>query len=437
MILVFNDTEYFLLRHVLLNIIALFVIGLGASIAPLDFSVNVAFPAISEAFSLPTQSILWIPFSYVLTYGVLVIGFGALGDRLGHLRVFRAGLVLAIIALTLCALAPTYPWLIAARVLQGVAMALTLSCAPAIVTFLYDETQRTRALSLYGSMTAIASVAAPLIGGLMVAWMDWPGVYWFRVPIAIIALAFLPLLAPRLKTNALNREMSTAQTKPSTLRLLFHTSREDKRFLWINIVSAVLQLSTFAIPLLVPYYLSTVAAWPAERIGMVLGCWASGTLLGSMLTGLAAKRWPSHLIAYGAAWLCTSGLICVMLWSDIPNWGLIFFSMILQGLGLGLFQVAYADWIVACLPRQARGVAGGITVFTRTVGVVTGAIFWLWVLQLAEPSSYIEALTTQQVFISGFKNVFLCAASLIAGCLIFTTLRTNLWQRMPQGNRDF
>jgi MFS family permease len=103
---VFNDTEYFLLRHDLLNIIALFVIGLGASIAPLDFSVNVAFPAISEAFSLPTQSILWIPFSYVLTYGVLVIGFGALGDRLGHLRVFRAGLILAIIALTLCALAP-------------------------------------------------------------------------------------------------------------------------------------------------------------------------------------------------------------------------------------------------------------------------------------------------------------------------------------------
>ncbi|MBZ1350779.1 MFS transporter [Alcaligenaceae bacterium LF4-65] len=419
-----------------MNIIALFVIGLGASIAPLDFSVNVAFPAISEAFSLPTQSILWIPFSYVLTYGVLVIGFGALGDRLGHLRVFRAGLVLAIIALTLCALAPTYPWLIAARVLQGVAMALTLSCAPAIVTFLYDETQRTRALSLYGSMTAIASVAAPLIGGLMVAWMDWPGVYWFRVPIAIIALAFLPLLAPRLKANALNRGMSTAQTKPSTLRLLFHTSREDKRFLWINIVSAVLQLSTFAIPLLVPYYLSTVAAWPAERIGMVLGCWASGTLLGSMLTGIVSKRWPSNLIAYGAAWICTSGLICVMLWSDVPNWSLIFFSMILHGLGLGLFQVAYADWIVACLPRQARGVAGGITVFTRTVGVVTGAMFWLWVLQLAESSSYVEAMTTKQVFISGFKNVFLCAASLIAACLIFTALRTNLWQRTPQENRD-
>lgn len=426
-VLVFNDTEYFLLRHDLLNIIALFVIGLGASIAPLDFSVNVAFPAISEAFSLPTKSILWIPFSYVLTYGVLVIGFGALGDRLGHLRVFRAGLVLAIIALTLCALAPTYTWLIAARVLQGIAMALTLSCAPAIVTFLYDETQRTRALSLYGSMTAIASVAAPLIGGVMIAWMNWPGVYWFRVPIAIIALAFLPLITPRIKANSHSREISSVQTRPSTLGLLFSTSSQDKRFLWINIVSVVLQLATFAIPLLVPYYLSTVAGWPAERIGIVLGCWASGTLLGSILTGLLSKRLTSNLIGYGAAWICTSGLICVMLWSNVPNWSFIFFSMLLQGVGLGLFQVAYADWIVASLPRQARGVAGGITVFTRTIGVVGGAVFWLWVLQLAETVASTEALHTKQVFMNGFKSVFLYAAILLAACLLFTRLRTKIW----------
>ena len=432
----FNDTEYFLLRHVLLNIIALFVIGLGASIAPLDFSVNVAFPAISEAFSLPTKSILWIPFSYVLTYGVLVIGFGALGDRLGHLRVFRAGLVLAIIALTLCALAPTYPWLIAARVLQGIAMALTLSCAPAIVTFLYDESQRTRALSLYGSMTAIASVAAPLIGGVMIAWLDWPGVYWFRVPIAIIALAFLPLLKPRLERNALRLDPCAQQTKLSTLRLLFYTSRQDKRFLWINIVSIVLQLSTFAVPLLVPYYLSTIAAWTSERIGIVLGCWAIGTLVGAMLTGLVSKRWGSNAIAFAAVGLCTSGLMCVMLWSDTPNWGLIFSSMLLQGLGLGLFQVAYADWIIASLPRQARGVAGGITVFTRTVGVVGGAVFWLWVIQLAEILTQSEVLQAKQIFMTGFKSVFLCAASLLAVCLLYTKLQTDLWQRSPEVNRS-
>lgn len=408
------------------------MIGLGASIAPLDFSVNVAFPAISEAFSLPTKSILWIPFSYVLTYGVLVIGFGALGDRLGHLRVFRAGLVLAIIALTLCAMAPTYPWLIAARVLQGIAMALTLSCAPAIVTFLYNENQRTRALSLYGSMTAIASVAAPLIGGVMITWLDWPGVYWFRVPIAITALALLPLLNSSLERNAYRHDPLPLQTKPSTLRLLFYTSRQNKRFFWINVVSAILQLSTFAVPLLVPYYLSTVAAWNSEKVGLVLGCWAIGTLMGATLTGFISKRWESSSIAFAAALLCTLGLICIMFWSDAPNWSIIFFSMLLQGLGLGLFQVAYSDWIVASLPREARGVAGGITVFTRTVGVVAGALFWLWILQLADPLSHAEAVQTKQTFLTGFKNVFLCAASLIALCLLFTKLRTNLWRHQPE-----
>jgi MFS family permease len=122
-----------------LNNFAVFVIGLGVSLVPLDFSVNVAFPAITNAFSLPTQSIRWIPFSYVLTYGLLVIGFGALGDRLGHLRIFRAGLVLAIFALSMCALAPNYHLLIAARILQGISAAILLYCAPAIVTFLFAE----------------------------------------------------------------------------------------------------------------------------------------------------------------------------------------------------------------------------------------------------------------------------------------------------------
>ena len=425
----FNDTEYCLLRHDLLNIIALFIIGLGASIAPLDFSVNVAFPAISEAFSLPTKSILWIPSSYVLTYGILVIGFGALGDRLGHLRVFRAGLVLAIIALSLCALAPSYPWLIAARVLQGISMALTLSCAPAIVTFLYDESQRTKALSLYGSMTAIASVAAPLIGGVMIAWMNWPGVYWFRVPIAVVSLALLPLLSKRLKYMTDNRGVSVIQNQPSTLHLLFHTSRQDKRFLWINIVSAVVQLSTFAVPLLVPYYLSTVATWPAERIGVILGCWAIGTLAGSALTGWMSKRWASNTIAHAAAWICTGGLVCVAFWSDTPNWTLIVCSMLLQGLGLGLFQVAYADWIVACLPQHARGVAGGITVFTRTIGVVGGAIFWLWLLQHSELQALSLGLTVTQIFIYGFNKIFIFAASLIILCILLTTWRTTLWRK--------
>ena len=111
-------------------LIGLAVVGLGASIGPLDFSVTVAFPAITRAFALQTSDIRWVAVWYVLSYGSLMLAFGALGDRIGHLRVFRLGLVLSAAAYVLCALAPSYHWLLATRVLQGVAVALTLSCGP-------------------------------------------------------------------------------------------------------------------------------------------------------------------------------------------------------------------------------------------------------------------------------------------------------------------
>ena len=71
------------------------IVGLGASIAPLDFAVNLAFPAMTEAFALSTSDIRWVAVCYVITYGSLMLFCGVLGDRLGHLRVFRWGLVIS------------------------------------------------------------------------------------------------------------------------------------------------------------------------------------------------------------------------------------------------------------------------------------------------------------------------------------------------------
>src|SRR5687767_90095 len=118
-------------------IAGLAVVGLGASLAAMDLAVNVAFPSITAIFALETQEIRWLVVCYVLTYASLMLVFGRLGDRIGHRRIFRAGLLLSIAAYTLCALAPTYGALLGARVVQGIATALVLSCAPALATFLF------------------------------------------------------------------------------------------------------------------------------------------------------------------------------------------------------------------------------------------------------------------------------------------------------------
>ena len=97
----------------------LLAIGLGAGIAPMDFAVNVAFPAITAAFALDIASMSWLVVSYVLTYASLMLAFGKLGDIVGHRRVICAGLVTGALAFVACGLATSYAWLLAGRVLQG------------------------------------------------------------------------------------------------------------------------------------------------------------------------------------------------------------------------------------------------------------------------------------------------------------------------------
>lgn len=420
-------------EEIFLNILALLIVGLGASIAPLDFSVNVAFPAITRAFDLDTQAIRWIPLSYVLTYGVLVIGFGAVGDRIGHLRVFRLGLLMGTVALTLCALAPTYLWLVFARVLQGISMALTLSCAPALVTFLYAEHERTRALSAYGSMTSIASLVAPLAGGLSIAWMGWPGVYWFRVPLALLALTALPLIQSRLRHRPAT--ISTRSGGSSTIFLLFKIFKTTPTFVWINVISVTVQMASFTIPLLVPYYLSQVAHWGPAESGSVLAVWASGTLIGSALAAQIALHLGTNRTAFLAGWICVLGLALTRLWSLEISLTLIFIAVFLHGAGLGLFQVSYSDWVLRTLPVQARGVAGGLTVFTRTIGVVSAALLWLWLLEQSRLNALDAGLSQEAAFLQGFHLICLCSVMLIATILLSSSVVRGLWwTRLVQKN---
>src|SRR5437870_11510004 len=169
----------------------LVLIGLGMSVVPLDTAVNIAFPDITGSFGLPIAMIQWVVICYVLTHAGLMLAFGRVGDMFGHGRVFRAGLVWSIAAFLMCAAAPSFGWLLFFRFLQGISAGLIISCAPALVTGLYPESRRSHALGIFTLMFAVGSALGPLIGGALVAEWGWPGVFWFRAPIALVSLLFL------------------------------------------------------------------------------------------------------------------------------------------------------------------------------------------------------------------------------------------------------
>jgi MFS family permease len=430
------------------------IIGLGAAIGPLDFALNVAFPSITQAFALQTQSIRWVALCYVTTYGALLLFFGALGDRIGHLRVFRVGLLLSALALTLAALAPSYPSLLAARVLQGVAVALTWSCAPALVMAMHDhgarpaDEARLAALASYGRLQALASAAAPLVGGLSMVWLGWAGVFWFRIPLVLIAWLAVPWFVGGRMTGAASASAPSAAGAASlpgragrgVRALLSRVQRDRPAFAWINLGNTVVQFTGFTVPLITPYYLTRELHWSVLAAGATVSVWAAGVWLGSALAGALGRRvtplrllwasalgsvitlwpfvlWPAADVALGAAGAAGAAGASLMPSIGIAGLCLIGAAMAVQGCVLGVYQVAYADAVVAALPDDARGVAGSLTIVTRTLGVILGATVWLWMLQQGD---------APQDFMRWFRTLFALAAAggmLLVGSVAWRALR--------------
>ena len=180
--------------------IGLLIVGLGIIAAPLDTAVNIAFPSITRAFDLQVQDIRWVVIAYVLTYASLMLVFGRLGDLLGYRRIFQLGLLVSAVGFVACSLAPSYRLLLLGRMLQGVGIALTLSCAPALAISLFEERERTRVLGIYAAITAAGAALGPLLGGFLVERAAWPAVFWSRAPLVLLALALSWLIpaTPRL-----------------------------------------------------------------------------------------------------------------------------------------------------------------------------------------------------------------------------------------------
>jgi MFS family permease len=428
----------------------LLVVGLGASLAPLDLAVNVAFPAITAAFDLETQAIRWVIAAYVLTYASLMLAFGKLGDIVGYRRVFRAGLVVAAVAFVLCAVAPGYGWLLAARAAQGVGAALLLSCAPALVTSLYDESRRTWALGAYASLGAAAGMIAPLAGGASIAALGWSGVFWFRAPLAVVTIALLPLvpamplaqrpghqtrfdlpgsallaaglamllIAPTFVQSSGSAWPALSSALAGALLLGAFAHRQgrsenpflpgavmrDPGFALLNLSSAAVHLTAFAIPLLVPYYLARISGHGPLQIGGLLTPWPVGMMVGSILAAPVARalgRRPTVLI--GGA-LLAIGQFAIGSWPAGP--AVMLSALFVHGAGIGLFQVAYTDIVIAALPQHDRGVAGSLTILTRTIGILVGAAALTAALQSIEAGNLAAGQSAREAFLAAFQSVF-------------------------------
>ena len=426
----------------------LVMLGLGISVVPLDTAVNISFPDITGSFGLPISMIQWVVICYVLTYAALMLAFGRIGDIAGHARVFRAGLAWSVVAFLLCAAAPAFGWLLFFRFLQGIGAGLVISCAPALVTSLYPEARRSHAVGIFTLIFALAQASGPLIGGILVARWGWPAVFWFRAPIALVSLLFLRglplpaatttgerfdilgalLLASGLTTmllgiNAVSRVGAGFQTAAlvgtavaSFLLFIWWEGRTAQPivrialfrnfgFAAVNFVNVLMNLATFSVMLFVPYFFSKFSLMSLPLAGLVLATGSVAMALTSPLAGRLIARVAAERVAAVGVLTIGGGLFLIGLW-----------TLAVQGAGVGLFQVAYMDLVMRSSAIGDRGVAGSLSILTRTIGTVTGAAALTLIfhtVEVARPGADAAA-----GFLGAFDTVFQLAGIVVVGCVI-------------------
>ena len=163
-------------------------------------AVPLTLPDLLQDFHIGTEKAQWVLNASLLSLTCLLVLGGRLADMFGRKRVFLIGIVLFTGASAVGGLAPDYPVLIVARVVQGAGGALVLPATVAIVSAAYSADQRGRALGTMGGAAAVAGALGPTIGGVLTSAFSWRAVLLVNVPLAVacvlIARRGVPADAP-------------------------------------------------------------------------------------------------------------------------------------------------------------------------------------------------------------------------------------------------
>ncbi len=444
---------------------ALAIVLLGTVVAPLDSAVNAAFPAITAAFSLEVAAIQWLVIAYMVAFSSLVIVSGRVADLFGHRRVFGWGLGVVTLAFLGCGFAPGYGWLLAARVLQGVGVAFLLGAGPALALGVYPASERTRVLARYAAAFAIGLAAGPALGGVLVDTFGWRAVYLARVPIALGALLLLTRVPPTqirpgrafdiagallLATwtgslmlaltlrGAVGVALGVAAVAAFTLfvvresRVAEPTIRvglfRDAAFAVPNLASVAVHFAGFGIFLLGPYFFVRVTGLSAQGAGLLLALGPALAAVGSAFAGRLAHVAGARRIALAGVLLNLAGVAITATWDAQTGVATIAATLALQGFGIGLFQVAYADTVIAALPVEDRGVAASLANLTRTFGVVSCAALMSALFAAGERAALGGGAAPVAAFADGFAFAFGVAATGLTALLALSFVKGRVWR---------
>jgi EmrB/QacA subfamily drug resistance transporter len=176
---------------------ALAALSIGFFMIMIDTTiVNVAIPSMLRGLHATLNQIVWVNSVYLLTYAVPLLLTGRLGDRVGRKPMFLAGLAVFTASSLWCALSGSPDLLITARAVQGLGAAMMGLQTMAFITALFPPAKRGAPMGMWGAVAGVATIAGPLLGGVLVDNLGWQWIFLVNVPIGVIGLVLAIVLVP-------------------------------------------------------------------------------------------------------------------------------------------------------------------------------------------------------------------------------------------------
>lgn len=402
----------------------------------MDTSIaSVAVPYIAGSTASTNDEAEWVLTVYLVANAVFLPASGWLSEKFGRKNYLIGSVALFTLASFLCGVAPTLPFILLARALQGIGGGALQPLAQAILVESFPPEKQGQALGLYALGVVVAPVIGPALGGYLTDHASWRWAFYINVPIGLLAMF--------LQSRALEDPQYIKDAKPGKLdsiglgtlglwvgclQYILDKGQEDDWFGSVKIrIALVVMIVTFilfvireftaekplvdlrslrdrnlglscllifllgvvlyAITTVLPVFYQTLLGYDATTSGLVVSPRGLGAMVSAIVVGaVIAKTDPRWWVALGFALLGVSGMWLAGLTLDISPWSL-FWPIIVSGAAISLCFVPLGQLALGTLPKAEVQNGSGIFNFLRNVGGSVG-ISWMNTIAQRHLQSY-------------------------------------------------